>query len=161
MSAHSEHAHADRDSAEYPNGLRPQRVASEGNVQRPFGIVRRQRHRDGGQRDFYGSGEEASTVEAAEPHPENDEQDTCVQQRTGRSAKGEAAMAEDAPPHRLVLGSAAYDAVTSTLREALTDIARSEAASSAADRVNPMIAPFVAPYTPFSMVPMIELVTVA
>ena len=44
-----------------------------------------------------------------------------------------AAMAEDPPPHRLVLGSAAYDAVTSTLREALTDIARSEAASRAAD----------------------------
>ncbi|MFF5233214.1 SDR family NAD(P)-dependent oxidoreductase [Dactylosporangium sp. NPDC000521] len=44
-----------------------------------------------------------------------------------------AAMAEDPPPHRLVLGSAAYDAVTSTLREALTDITRSEAASRAAD----------------------------
>lgn len=44
-----------------------------------------------------------------------------------------AAMAEDPPPHRLVLGSAAYDAVTSTLRDAMTDIARSEPASRAAD----------------------------
>jgi NAD(P)-dependent dehydrogenase (short-subunit alcohol dehydrogenase family) len=44
-----------------------------------------------------------------------------------------AAMASDAPPDRLVLGSAAYDTVTSTLREAITDIARSEAASRAAD----------------------------
>jgi hypothetical protein len=44
-----------------------------------------------------------------------------------------AAMAEEPPPHRLVLGSGAYDAVTSTLREAMTDIIRSEAASRAAD----------------------------
>ncbi|MEV0569579.1 SDR family NAD(P)-dependent oxidoreductase [Dactylosporangium sp. NPDC050588] len=44
-----------------------------------------------------------------------------------------AAMAEDPPPRRLVLGSDAYDAVTSTLREALTDITWSEAASCAAD----------------------------
>ncbi|MEU7867392.1 SDR family NAD(P)-dependent oxidoreductase [Dactylosporangium sp. NPDC049140] len=44
-----------------------------------------------------------------------------------------AAMAGESPPHRLVLGSGAYDAVTSTLREAITDITRSEAASRAAD----------------------------
>ncbi|GAB3845549.1 SDR family NAD(P)-dependent oxidoreductase [Dactylosporangium cerinum] len=44
-----------------------------------------------------------------------------------------AAMAGDPPPHRLVLGSDAYDAVTSTLRDTMADIARSEAASRAAD----------------------------
>ncbi|WP_433089083.1 SDR family NAD(P)-dependent oxidoreductase [Dactylosporangium sp. CA-052675] len=44
-----------------------------------------------------------------------------------------AAMAEDPPPRRLVLGSDAYDTVTSTLRETMTDIARSETAARAAD----------------------------
>ncbi|WP_432830004.1 SDR family NAD(P)-dependent oxidoreductase [Dactylosporangium sp. CA-092794] len=44
-----------------------------------------------------------------------------------------AAMAQDPPPHRLVLGGDAYDAVTSTLSEALADIGRSEAAARGAD----------------------------
>jgi len=44
-----------------------------------------------------------------------------------------AAMAEDPPPHRLVLGSAAYDMVTSTLRAALADIERFESISRGAD----------------------------
>ncbi|MEV6925618.1 SDR family NAD(P)-dependent oxidoreductase [Dactylosporangium sp. NPDC051485] len=44
-----------------------------------------------------------------------------------------AAMAENPPPQRLVLGSDAYDAVMSTLRETMTDITRSESASRAAD----------------------------
>ncbi|SNT65775.1 NADP-dependent 3-hydroxy acid dehydrogenase YdfG [Asanoa hainanensis] len=44
-----------------------------------------------------------------------------------------AAMAQDPPPHRLVLGSAAFDAVTMTFEDALTDVRASEAAARASD----------------------------
>ncbi len=44
-----------------------------------------------------------------------------------------AAMAQDPPPHRLVLGSAAFDAVASTFEDALTDIRTSETLSRGAD----------------------------
>ncbi|MFB9236344.1 SDR family NAD(P)-dependent oxidoreductase [Plantactinospora siamensis] len=43
------------------------------------------------------------------------------------------AMDRDAPPHRLVLGGAAFDAVTATLDQALADIRASEALSRGAD----------------------------
>jgi NAD(P)-dependent dehydrogenase (short-subunit alcohol dehydrogenase family) len=44
-----------------------------------------------------------------------------------------AAMAADPPPHRLVLGDAAFDAVTRTFDEALTDVRRLEKLSRGAD----------------------------
>ncbi|MEV4535680.1 SDR family NAD(P)-dependent oxidoreductase [Asanoa sp. NPDC049518] len=44
-----------------------------------------------------------------------------------------AAMAQESPPHRLVLGSAAFDAVTATFEEALADVRASEQAARGAD----------------------------
>ena len=44
-----------------------------------------------------------------------------------------AAMAQDPPPHRLVLGSAAFDAVTATFADALSDVRASETLSRGAD----------------------------
>ncbi|GAA1849862.1 SDR family NAD(P)-dependent oxidoreductase [Asanoa iriomotensis] len=44
-----------------------------------------------------------------------------------------AALAQDPPPHRLVLGSAAFDTVTRTFEDALADIAGSEPLSRSAD----------------------------
>ena len=52
-------------------------------------------------RDFHGGGEEAPAVEAAEPHPEHDEQHTRVQQRGDRRAEREAAMAERSNEHEV------------------------------------------------------------
>jgi len=44
-----------------------------------------------------------------------------------------AAMAQDPPPHRLVLGSAAFDAVTATFADALSDVRAAETLSRGAD----------------------------
>jgi NAD(P)-dependent dehydrogenase (short-subunit alcohol dehydrogenase family) len=44
-----------------------------------------------------------------------------------------AAMSQETPPRRLVLGNGGFDAVTSTLTEALHDVPRSEALSRRAD----------------------------
>jgi len=44
-----------------------------------------------------------------------------------------AAMAQETPPHRLVLGSAGFDAVTSAFEDALADVRESEAAARGAD----------------------------
>lgn len=44
-----------------------------------------------------------------------------------------AAMAQEPPPHRLVLGSGAFDTVTATLSEVAADIARNEPLSRSAD----------------------------
>lgn len=44
-----------------------------------------------------------------------------------------AAMAQDPPPHRLVLGNSGYEAVVDTLVQNLDDIRSSEALSRGAD----------------------------
>jgi hypothetical protein len=44
-----------------------------------------------------------------------------------------AAMAQDPPPRRLVLGNSGYDAVIDTLQQALADIRANETLSRSAD----------------------------